>query len=126
MAVCGGSRRAGLVRTAAALLVLLGFWGALVRAYWPEILTALLRVAQSARGAGAREVESAHFEVRDSSSADQALVRQAVAQLEADYAAIQAFLGAAPDHRVPVLITNGAGPAFTDGARLNVFYDGNV
>jgi hypothetical protein len=122
--ICGSSGKGGLVRTSVALLVLLGFWAALARAYWPEILTVLLRATQSARGAGAREVESAYFEVRDNSSAGQALVHQAVTQLEADYAAIQAFLGAAPDYRVRVLITNGAGPAFTDGARLSVFYDG--
>jgi hypothetical protein len=124
MAVRDSVDRGGLVRTALALLALFGFWGALARAYWPEILPAVLRLAQSARGAGAVPVESAYLAVRNSSSADDALVRQAVARLEADYVAIEAFLGGEPDHRIPVLIANGAGPAFTDGARLNLFYDG--
>jgi hypothetical protein len=124
MAVRDSVDKGGLVRTAFALLALLGFWGALARAYWPEILPAVLRLAQSARGAGAVQVESAYLAVRNSSSADDALVRQAVAQLEADYVAIEAFLGGEPGHRIPVLIADGAGPAFTDGARLSLFYDG--
>jgi hypothetical protein len=122
--VCGGPRVASVVRTVLAAAVLLVFWGLLVYAYWPEIVPALLRAFQSARGVGATEIESAYLDVRNNSSADQAAVRKAVAQLEADYVAIQSFLGRESDHPVPVLIANGAGPAFTDGARLNVFYDG--
>jgi hypothetical protein len=111
------------VRTAIALAVLLGFWGALSYTYWPEILATLLRVAQSARGVGATEVESAYFYVRDGSSADEALVRKAISQLEADRVAIQGFVGDETGYRVPVLIANGQGPAWTDGVRLNLFHN---
>jgi hypothetical protein len=118
------SRAAGVLRTALAAAVLLCFWGLLARAYWPEIGAALLRAFQSARGVGAVMVASDYLEVRDNSNAGETAVREVVARLEADYVAIQAFLGREGDHRVPVLIANGAGPAFTDGTRLNVFYDG--
>ena len=123
MADASDSRAAGVLRTIIALVVLLAFWGATAYAFWPEILPALLRTVQSVRGIGAEEVESAHFEVRDNSSASEAQVRRAVERLEADYAAIHHFLGRQPEYRVPVLITDGRGPALTDGLRLNLFYD---
>jgi hypothetical protein len=125
MEVRGGARTARLARTAVAMTVLLGFWGALARSYWPELFPLLLRAVQATRGVGAKQVDSACFDVRDNSSADELLVRQAIERLEADYAAVQAFLGDGTDHRIPVLIADGSGPAFTDGARLSVFYDGN-
>jgi hypothetical protein len=99
------------------------FWGALAYTFWPEIVPALLRIVGAVRGMGAKQVESAYFEVRNNSTADEAQVHRAVAQLEADYVAIHAFLGREPNYCVPVLIANGAGPALTDGFRLNVFYD---
>jgi hypothetical protein len=119
-----GTRAAGVVRTVCAATVLLVFWALLAYAYRLEVGAVLFRVLQSARGVGAIEIESPYFDVRDSSSAGETLVRDAVDQLEADYAAIRALLGQEHDHRVPVLVTNGTGPAFTDGTRLNVFYDG--
>jgi hypothetical protein len=117
------SHAAGVARTAIAVAVLLAFWGAVAYTFWPEILPALLRAVGSIRGAGAKEVASAYFEVRDNSTADEAQARRAIDRLEADYAAIHEFLGRQPGYRVPVLIANGPGPALTDGVRLNLFYD---
>ena len=76
MAAREGARAARLARTAVAMAVLLGFWGALAYSYWPELLPLLLRAVQATRGAGAKHVESACFDVRDNSSADELLVRQ--------------------------------------------------
>jgi hypothetical protein len=114
------------VRTAIAVAVLLGFWAALGYTYWPEISVALLRVVQSARSVGATEVESTCFSVQDGSSADEALVRKVIAQLEADHAAIQGFVRNETGYRVPVLIADGQGPAWTDGVRLNLYHDQGV
>jgi hypothetical protein len=47
--------------------------------------------------------------------------------LETEYGAVQPYLGREIEHRIPVLIANGRGPALTDGGQLLVFYDdGNV
>jgi hypothetical protein len=81
---------------------------------------------QSARGLGAQQVGSRYFHVRNRSSADQARVRTAVQTLEADYEAIQAYLGNSSGYPVPVLITDGPGPSLTDGTRLDLFYDGQA
>jgi hypothetical protein len=120
------SRTAGILRSAAALAVVLVFWGALGYTFWPELLPGLLRAVQSLRGIGAREVESTYFEVRNGSSAGEEEVRAAVRELDGDYAAIERFLGRRPAYRIPALITNGSGPALTDGLRLNLFYDGGT
>ena len=116
-------RNAAAVRTVVAVAVLFGFWGALGYTYWPDIVAALLRVVQSARGVGVTKVESAHFIVQNGSSADESLVREVIAQLEADYVAIQGFVEDEVGYRVPVLIANGQGATWTDGIRLNLFYD---
>lgn len=123
MQVRSDRRVAGVLRTASALIVLLAFWGAVAYSFWPEILPALLRAVGFARGIGAQEVESRTFEVRNSSTADPAQLRHALDVLEADYVAIHQFLGRQPEVRVPVLIANGSGPAWSDGVRLNLFYD---
>ncbi len=116
-----------IVRTAIALGLLALFWGALARTFWPEVLTSILALIQSARGVGAAAVESAYLDVGNRSSAEAALVRQVVDQLDADCAAIEAFLGREAERRVPVLIVEGHGPALTDGVRLTVFHhDGAV
>ena len=51
------------------------------------------------------------------------MVRQVVAQLDADYAALQSVVGASPTVRIPVLIADGTGPALTDGRQLIVAHD---
>jgi hypothetical protein len=119
--------RADVWRTTAALIVLLAFWIALARTFWPEILPVLLRLAQSARGTDAARVESVHLDVRNNSSADQALLHRTISQLDLEYEAIQAFLNRESDYRIPVLITDGSGPALTDGVQLIVYHrDGIV
>ena len=105
------------------MAVLVGFWGALGYTYWPDILAALLRVVQLARGVGVIKVESTYLIVQNGSSAGETLVREAIAQLEADYLAIQSFLGDEMSYRVPVLVADGQGAAWTDGVRLNLFHD---
>jgi hypothetical protein len=102
------------------------FWAAVAYSYWPELLPALLRLASAMRGVGAREVDSAFFDVRDNSTADEAQVRAAVDELEAQYADIHRFLGQEPATaaRIPVLIANGSGPALTDGTGLTLAFDG--
>jgi hypothetical protein len=116
----------GPVRAAIACALLVAFWGAIGYTFWPEIVPGLLRVVQSARGLGAQEIESRYFYVRDRSSADQARIRTAVQTLEADYEAIQAYLGGSSGYPIPVLITDGPGPSLTDGTRLDLFYDGQA
>ena len=98
-------------------------WAMLTRSFWPAIVSPLLRVAQAVRGAGAVEVESLYLDVRNNSSAEGDLIRQTVAQLDADYAALQAVVGASPTVRIPVLLADGTGPALTGGRQLIVAYD---
>ncbi len=106
---------------------LLLFWGMLARSFWPELASSVLRAVQSVRGAGAVEVESRYLDVRNNSSAETELIRQVVAQLDANYAALQAEVGALPTVRIPVLVADGTGPALTDGRQLIVAHDdGNV
>lgn len=119
-------RAARATRAAVALIALLLFWGAIAYSYWPELLPTVLRLAGAMRGIGAREVDSAFFEVRDNSTAGEAQVRAAVDELETQYAAIQRFTGREPAAaaRIAVLIANGSGPALTDGTSLTLAYDG--
>ena len=118
--------RAGAWRTAIALTLLVAFWAGLAYTFWPELAPALLRLVQSARGVGATQIESTYLEVRNNSSAGETEVREAVARLDADVEAIQAYLGRETDYRIPVLIADGTGPALTDGLRLTVLHDDGV
>ncbi len=83
-------------------------------------------LVQSVRAIGAEKVDSRYFDVRNNSDASQTQVDFMVRTLEADYEAINAFLGATSQSRIPVLLTNGSGPALADGVQLNVFYDRGV
>lgn len=111
---------------ALAMGFLILFWGMLAGSFWPEIASCVLRAVQSVRGAGAVRVESRYLDVRNNSSAEAEWVCQVVAQLDADYAALQAVVGASPTVRIPVLIADGRGPALTDGRQLIVAYNGGT
>ena len=117
---------AGVLRTLIALVVLFLFWGAVVYTFWPEWMPHLLGVVQSVRGIGAESFESTYFDVRNSSGASAAQVREAVRLLETDYQAILEFLQLAPGDPISVLITDGYGPALAEGYRLNLFYGNGV
>jgi hypothetical protein len=120
------SRAAAVTRTVIALIVLLVFWGAIGYTLWPELVPGLLRTVQSVRGIGAEEAESRYLDVRNNSDASDAQVRGVIRTLEIDYEAVLEFLGRSPGDPIPVLITNGYGPAMADGLRLNIFYDNGV
>jgi hypothetical protein len=79
-----------VLRTMAAVVVLLLFWGALARALWPEFAPALLQVLQAARGAGVEPIETEHLIVRNASRADESVLGEAIARLEEDLVAIEA------------------------------------
>jgi len=120
------SRLAGVVRTLIALAVFLAFLGAVAYTTWPQLVPGVFHLVQSVRAIGAEKVESRYFDVRNNSDASQAQVDFMVRTLEADYEAINAFLGSPGQGRIPVLLTNGSGPALADGTQLNVFYDRGV
>lgn len=120
------SRATSVARIIIALVVLVVFWAAIGYTFWPELMPGLLRTVQSARSIGAQEVESRYFDVRNNSDASDAQVRGVVRTLETDYKAILEFVGRSPGDPIPVLITNGVGPALADGFRLNVFYDNGL
>ncbi len=120
------SRLAGVARTLIALAVFLAFLGAVVYTSWPQLVPGIFHLVQSVRAIGAEKVESRYFDVRNNSDASQTQVDFMVRTLEADYEAINAFLGAPSQGRIPVLLTNGSGPALADGVQLNVFYDRGV
>jgi hypothetical protein len=120
------SRLAGVVRTLIALAIFLAFLGAVAYTTWPQLVPGAFHLVQSVRAIGAEKVESRYFDVRNNSDASQTQVDFMVRTLEADYEAINAFLGAPGQSRIPVLLTNGSGPALADGVQLNVFYDRGV
>jgi hypothetical protein len=120
------SRLAGVVRSLIALAVFLAFLGAVAYTTWPQLVPGAFHLVQSVRAIGAEKVESRYFDVRNNSDASQAQVDFMVRTLEADYEAINAFLGTPGQDRIAVLLTNGSGPALADGVQLNVFYDRGV
>ncbi len=121
------SRLAGVARTLIALAVFLAFLGAVAYTSWPQIVPGAFHLVQSVRAIGAEKVESRYFDVSNNSDAGQTQVNFMVRTLEADYEAIDAFLGPmGGQNRIPVLLTNGSGPALADGIQLNVFYDRGV
>ena len=101
-----------------AVLALALFWGALLVEYWPDLVSAVLRVVNSASSMGAETIESSHFEVRNNSTASEARIRQVVRTLEGQYDAIAEYTGTEPSEKIPVLFKNGKGPALTDGTQL--------
>ena len=122
----GESRAAGLVHTLIAVLFLLVFFGAIGYTFWPELMPALFRSVQTVRTLNAEQMASQYFDVRNGSQASEAQVSGVVKTLEQDYGAITDFLGIEADARIPLLFTDGPGPALADGAALNVFYDNGV
>ena len=122
----GESRAAGLVHTLIAALFLLVFFGAIGYTFWPELMPALFRSVQTVRTLNAEQMASQYFDVRNGSQASEAQVSGVVKTLEQDYAAITEFLGIETGARIPLLFTDGPGPALADGAALNVFYDNGV
>jgi hypothetical protein len=83
-------RSGPLLRTVGAVALLLLFWGALARSLWPEYAPLLLRALTGLRGGSGVTIETAHLSVRVASRAGEAAVREAIPQLEADLAAIEA------------------------------------
>lgn len=126
----GAQRSGGVVRTVAAIAVLLLFWAGLARSLWPEFAPALLRIAQMAQGADAAVLQTEHMTVRNASRIDEATLHDVMVRLEADYAAIeaaardQAGAGEGTGTRVSVMVADGAGPALSDGVGLSLFNDG--
>jgi hypothetical protein len=120
------SRAAGVVRTIIALVVLLIFWSAVGYTFWPDLMPGLLWTVQSARSIGADTVASQYFEIRNNSDASDAQVNYILKTLEADYQAVLELLNHLPGEPIPVVLTNGQGPAIFDGAQFNIFYDNGV
>ncbi len=138
----GAGRGAAVWRTAVAIAALLLFWGALARSLWPEFAPILLRMLGAVHGAsaGAETIETERLVVRVASRAAEPAVREAIARLEADLAAIEGVVGPHPAPaasgggdplpsrasvvRIPVTVVDGAGPALSDGRGLTLFHDG--
>jgi hypothetical protein len=120
------SRAAGVARTILALMVLLIFWGAIGYTFWPELMPSLLRTVQSVRSIGADTIGSRYFEIRNNSDASQAQVNHIIRTLETDFQAVLDLLGRQPGEPIPVVLTNGQGPAIFDGVQYNIFYDNGV
>jgi hypothetical protein len=121
-----GDRLAGLGRVVLAALALMLFWSAIGYGFWPELAPRLLRWVQPLRGIGAEAVESQYFDVRNKSSASERQVQRMVERLEHDYVALTAFLRREPAGPIPVLLTDGSAPAYTDRGTLYVFCDDGV
>ena len=104
-------------------VILALFWGAIIYEYWPELVSAAMRLFNSARTVGAESVQSQYFEVLNNSNASDAQVRRVMSTLETQYQAIIQYLEITPEEKLPVLIVNGRGPAMMDGSQLLVNYE---
>lgn len=116
------SRTAAVLRTVLSAALLSVFWGALVRAYWPEIAVGVLRAWQGAQGAGAAPVVTGCLETRNIARVEPTVFDQTIARLEGNCRALQAVLGGPPERPIPVLLQEGSGSAMTDGRRLLVYH----
>ena len=119
-------RAAGVVHTLVALGVLLLFFSALGFNFLPALVPSVLHSVQTVRTIGAEQVASGPFDVRNSSGASVAQIAGILHTLEQDLVAINSFTAITPTNQIPVLITDGIGPALADGTGLNIFYDNGV
>ena len=112
-------------RLAISAAVLTIFFAAVLAEYWPDLAIAVMRVANSARSVGADKVESRYFDVVNRSNAGTGQVRGVISKLEGQVEAILEHTQAAPPAEpIPVLLSNGTGPALTDGSQIMLSYAG--